>query len=147
MANWSTHVADNRAIPVDDACADLAIEGWSFGHTVSWEPESWRQEIGKMIAEMLRVLRPGGTAIVIETLGTGNTSPGIPTDGLGAYYAWLEWEHGFAGRWVRTDIAFRSVEEAERLTRFFFGDWLAGRVLRENMATVPECTGLWWRRK
>ncbi|NJL56820.1 hypothetical protein HC928_17975, partial [bacterium] len=78
-----------------------------------------------MLAEMVRVTRPDGTLIILETLGTGSEIPTPPTAGLDAYYAWLEETHGFTRTWIRTDYEFASVGEAEHLTRFFFGDVLA----------------------
>jgi hypothetical protein len=93
---------------------------------------------------MKRVLRPGGTVIILETLGTGCESPHPPSDALAAYYALLEEEHGFSATWIRTDYRFASLSEAEDLTRFFFGDGLADRVAREGLVTLPECTGIWW---
>lgn len=146
LANWRTAVADNRAIPARDQSADLAIEGWSFGHLTGWYPDTWRDEVGTAVGEMQRVLRPGGTAVVIETLGTGREMPAPPSDGLGAFYEWLESEQDFSATWIRTDYRFESLAEAESLTRFFFGDELADEVVRNEWVTLPECTGIWWRR-
>lgn len=143
--NWTLGVADNRRLPVEDRVADLAIAGWSFGHTVGWFPDTWRAEIGHMLAEMRRVLRPGGAAVILETLGTGRETPHPPHAGLAAYYRWLEGEQGFHATWIRTDYEFASPDEADELTRFFFGDELADRVRREDLTIVPECTGLWIR--
>jgi hypothetical protein len=95
---------------------------------------------------MTRALRPGGAAVVIETLGTGATEPAPPNPELAEYYAWLEAEHGFARRALRTDYAFASVEEAAELTGFFFGADFAARVRRDRTSRVPECTGLWHKR-
>jgi ubiquinone/menaquinone biosynthesis C-methylase UbiE len=145
LTNWQTEVADNRALPAESGSADLAIEGWSFGHYCGWYPENWREEIGKALAEMGRVLRPGGTAILLETMGTGRETPQPPTDGLAEFYAWLEHEQGFHTTSIRTDYQFASLEEAERLTRFFFGDELADTVVRQNWIVLPECTGVWWK--
>jgi ubiquinone/menaquinone biosynthesis C-methylase UbiE len=142
--NWRVVVADNRRLPVADQAADLSIAGWSLGHSTSWYAEEWRAEIEQALAQMKRVLRPGGTAIVLETLGTGWENPRPPTDALAAYYALLEEEHGFSATWMRTDYRFASSSEAEDLTRFFFGDGLADRVAREDLVIVPECTGMWW---
>ncbi len=144
-ANWALAAADNRRLPLPPACADLAVEGWSFAHAVGWYPDTWREEVGAMLAEMRRVLRPGGTAMLLETLGTGHKRPTPPTEGLAALYRWLEQEQGFQSTWIRTDYYFNSSEEAERLTRFFFGDALADRVLAEQQVMLPECTGIWWR--
>ena len=143
--NWKVGVADNRRLPVADGVADLSIAGWSFGHSVSWYPDTWRAEIGGMLAEMRRVLRPGGTMVILETLGTGRETPQPPHAGLAAYYSWLEHEQGFHREWLRTDYEFASLDEADELTRFFFGDELADRVRREGLVRLPECTGLWWK--
>jgi len=138
-------VADNRALPVRAGVADLAIEGWSVSHMVDWHPSSWREEAGRALAEMRRVLAPGGTAIAIETLGTGFTTPTPPSAELAAYYEWLE-AQGFTRTWCRTDYVFESVAEAESLARPFFGDALADRIARERLTELPECTGIWWWR-
>ena len=143
--NWLLAVADNRCLPAPDGSADMCLAGWSLGHATGWYPDSWRQVIRLAVAQMIRVLRPGGTAIILETLGTGREMPEPPTDALAEYYRLLEEEYDFRSRWIRTDYRFESVEEAERLTRFFFSDALADRVARERLAILPECTGVWYR--
>lgn len=135
--------ADNRHLPIASQTADLAIVGWSLGHFVGWYAD-WRDQIGQALAEMKRVLRPSGTIIILETLGTGRETPQPPHEGLAAYYAWLQNEHSFAATWIRTDYRFASVNEADRLTRFFFGDELADWIRRDNITVLPECTGIWW---
>jgi ubiquinone/menaquinone biosynthesis C-methylase UbiE len=145
LRNWRLAVADNRRLPLAARRADLALAGWSFGHSCGWHPASWRAEIDLALGEMRRVLQPGGVAVVLETLGTGRSTPAPPSPALAEYYAWLEREHGFAREWIRTDYRFASPEEAEALTRFFFGAELAERVARERLTILPECTGLWWR--
>lgn len=145
-ANWELGVADNKRLPVEAGAADIAIAGWTFGHALDWFADAWRDEIGAGIDEMARVLRPGGTAIILETMTTGSETPGPPTEGLATYYRWLEAERGFSSKTIRTDYRFESLEEADRLTRFFFGDELADRVRRENWVILPENTGIWWRR-
>jgi hypothetical protein len=82
-------------------------------------------------------------AMILETLGTGSETPSPPTHGLATYYAWLEEEHGFTRTWLRTDYKFATLDEADMLTRFFFGDELADRVRREALVILPECTGIW----
>ncbi|MCP4427844.1 MAG: class I SAM-dependent methyltransferase [Chloroflexi bacterium] len=142
----SVHLAaaDNRHLPIAAQTADLALAGWSLGHFVGWHPQDWREQIGQALAEMKRVLRPGGTLILIETLGTGRETPQPPHNELAAYYRWLEDELGFSTTWIRTDYRFASVDEADILTRFFFGDELADRIRRQQITLLPECTGLWW---
>ncbi len=143
VTNWQTATAINTAIPAEDSSADLAVEGWSFGHTMSWKPDSWHQEIDQALAEMRRVLRPGGTIILLETLGTGYETPHIPSEGLARLYTYWEQDCGFMPSWIRTDYRFESVAEAEELTRFFFGDELGDRVVSEQLTILPECTGIW----
>lgn len=142
----SLNIADNHHLPVPSGWADVAIEGWSFGHATGWYPDRWRDEINMALAEMRRVTRPGGAMILLETLGTGSENPAPPNDALAEFYTWLEDEKGFIREAVRTDYQFESVDEADRLTRFFFGDDLADRIRRENITRLPENTGIWSRR-
>lgn len=144
-ATWA--VADNRALPVRQGWADISIEGWSISHSTDWYPDRWRAEARRAIDEMLRVLKPGGVAVAIETLGTGFEEPTPPSPILAEYYDWLERDRGFTRTWCRTDYRFESVEEAESLARFFFGEELADRIARERLTELAECTGVWWRRK
>ena len=147
LHNWRVEVADNASLPVPDGSADLAVAGWTYGHQTVWKERGWRAPIEQAVGEMLRVLRPGGTAIVIETLGTGHTSPFDPPTELGRYYALLSEELGFASTWIRTDYEFGSTEDGVRLLRFFFGDEKADALARSGGRVLPECTGLWWRTK
>jgi ubiquinone/menaquinone biosynthesis C-methylase UbiE len=135
-------VADNRALPLLDRAADIVISGWSICYLVTWNQDTWKIELGKGLAEMRRLVRPGGTVIILETLGTGAEEP-EPPDNLRHYFAELE-RQGFQSSWIRTDYRFASLDEAERLVRFFFGDSLADRVVSEKLVILPECTGIWW---
>ena len=137
--------ADARALPVRSGWADVALAGWVFGHLRSWQPERWRDEVARGLGELDRALRPGGTLILIETLGTGEERPSPPSAALAEYYAWLEQAQGMRSTSLRTDYRFADVETAARATGLFFGEAFAARVRRESWARVPECTGLWWR--
>ena len=138
--------ADVLALPVRAGWADVAIAGWALGHLRSWCADSWRKTIARALAEMDRALRPGGTLIVIETLGTGEERPRPPSPELAEYYAWLEGEQGMERLAIRTDYRFPDAAAAARATGFFFGGEFAARVQREGWSRIPECTGLWWRR-
>jgi ubiquinone/menaquinone biosynthesis C-methylase UbiE len=142
-APWELHEADARDLPVGDGWADVALAGWVFGHFREWMPDDWQAQVGRALAEMRRTLRPGGALIVIETLGTGREEPAAPTAGLDEYFTWLEREHGFERRAIRTDYQFPDVESAAAVTGFFFGDDFAALVRRRGWSRVPECTGLW----
>lgn len=145
--NWALSAGDNGQMPVKSGVADIALQGWSFGHATGWHPASWRGVIDGYIREMMRVLKNDGTAIMIETMGTGVETATPPNDDLAEYYAHLTHNHGFQYRWIRTDYKFADIEEAERLNRFFFGDELGDRVKQENWVIMPECTGVWWKSK
>lgn len=145
LDNWEFTAADNREIPMPDNCADLVISGWSIGYFASWKNEDWKKDTKKAVDEMERILRPGGSALIIETLGTGHEKPIEPTKELSDYYSYLENELGFSRSWIRTDYKFGSVDDAEKTVRAFFGDEL-GNYLRDNKtAVLPECTGMWSR--
>jgi len=144
LQNWRVGVADHRELPLENQVADVVIAGWSIVYAAIWCDGTWQEELGKALAEMKRVLRPGGTIIILETLGTGYETPQPPEE-LKAYFAYLE-EHGFSSTWIRTDYRFESLAEAEGLARFFFGDELAAKVVKNNWVILPECTGIWWLR-
>jgi ubiquinone/menaquinone biosynthesis C-methylase UbiE len=139
--------ADNDAIPLPNGSADAVIEGWSFGHTVTRTEAGWKDRAEVLLAEAARLLRPGGTMIIIETLGTGARIPSPPGTILPRYYAWLEQERGFTARWIRTDYLFESLDKARELVEFFFGSMVPHEIRPDGTVLVPECTGLWWRRK
>ncbi|MFN8387558.1 MAG: hypothetical protein U0X92_14225 [Anaerolineales bacterium] len=91
---------------------------------------------------MKRVLRSDGMIILFESLGTGKESP-IRLEHVESTYQWLD-ANGFQGKWIRTDYKFESLEEAEELSRFFFGDELGEKVRQNEWIVLPECTGVWW---
>ena len=144
LSNWQVEVADHRSIPVPDHSADLAVSGWSVAYLYVWNPETWRSELEKWLGEMKRILRPGSFIVLFESLGTGNELP-IKLEHLKEYYPWLD-EVGFQNKWIRTDYKFDSIDEAEELSRFFFGNELGDKVRKNNWVILPECTGVWWKR-
>lgn len=144
--NWWLAVADNRSLPLPSGRADLSIEGWSFGHATKWNPDGWRADVSAMVAEMSRVLRPGGMSVVIESLGTNVTEASAPTPALEEFYQTLETD-GFERTVVSTDYLFESVDQAVELMGFFFGDAMGASVRAQNSPRVTEFTGLWTRRR
>ncbi|SFM05737.1 Methyltransferase domain-containing protein [Paenibacillus sp. 1_12] len=142
LTNWRTQAADHRRLPLEDQSVDLIVSGWSICYLGSTNVSNWQQNIHQVMSEIRRVLRPDGTAIIFETLGTGYETPTAP-DFLQPYYAMLEKEYGFSRQWIRTDYTFDHLQQAERLTRFFFGDALAEKVIEHNLIRLPECAGIW----
>ena len=143
LSNWQVDVADHRRLPVPDHSADLAVSGWSVSYLAVWDQENGTGELDKWLEEMKRVLRSGGTIILLESLGTGNETP-IRLEHVESTYRWLD-AHGFESKWIRTDYRFESVDEAAELAGFFFGEEMAKQIRRNGSVILPECTGVWWR--
>jgi SAM-dependent methyltransferase len=145
LHNWTVRVADHRALPVADHSADLVVSGWSLCYLCSSNIPNWYDNFRKIMTEIRRVLRHGGMVVIFETGGTGSETP-VPPDFLTGYFKLLESDYGFSHRWIRTDYTFEDPFEAERLTRFFFGDQLADHIADRRLTYVPECAGVWWLR-
>jgi ubiquinone/menaquinone biosynthesis C-methylase UbiE len=144
LRNWTAAVADHRAIPLPTAWADAIVSGWSVCYLAVWHPEDWQAEVERGLGEMRRVLRPGGLLILLETLGTGAETPD-PPEQMHAYLGYLE-TAGFRRTWIRTDYHFENRPQAERLTRFFFGEAMLEKLVeRPEGVFLPECTGIWCR--
>ncbi len=135
--------ADHRALPVAANSSTLIAAGWSVCYLVSWYADTWQKELELALAEMQRVLRPGGLVVLIETQGTGKQQPDPPQH-LVPYYTYLR-QIGFESTWIRTDYRFDSFKEAETLTRFFFGEEMLKEINGDSIAFLPECTGIWWK--
>lgn len=134
-------------LPFGPAGFDITLAGWAVGHLTAWAAGCWPPAAGKVIGEMARVTRPGGVLLIMETLGTGRTTPAAPNPALADYYAWLEGHHGFNRVEIATDYQFNDLAEAVALTGFFFGPEMAERVQTRRWIRVPEWTGIWWRNR
>ena len=143
LSNWEVGLADHRQIPVPDSSADLVISGWSFCYLSVWGEEAWLSALEAGLREIKRIFRPGGTALIIESLGTGNESP-HPPEHLRRYFDWLT-KAGFERAWIRTDYHFETLDEAVELSTFFFGEEMGQNVRKNNWQILPECTGIWWK--
>lgn len=146
LANAHLALADNRRLPLPAGWADLAVEGWSFLHLKVWQPDSWQAETGQAIGEMRRVTRPGGSLVLIETLGTGQAEP-VVAEVFQPFFSFLEQDWGFARTWVRTDYRFESRQAAHLALEEAFGkETLRALTHTPQGWLLPECTGVWWRR-
>ncbi|MFL7837790.1 MAG: class I SAM-dependent DNA methyltransferase [Candidatus Promineifilaceae bacterium] len=140
--NWALAAAGHAHLPLPDKTADLIISGWSLCYLALDQPRPWRDPLHGVIGRFQQLLRQNGIIIILDTQGTGFTTP-HPPDDLRDYFDFLG-ELGFQSRWIRTDYEFSSVQEAEELTRFFFGEELANQVVEAGSVILPECTGIWW---
>ena len=145
--NVSLAAAENLSVPLPDGSADVVIEGWSFGHGITSAGAAWKTAAERLWGETMRLLAAGGTAILIETLGTGFRTPTPPGELLAAFYAWLEREQGCEKKCIRTDYLFESLAKARELVEFFFGAMVDHEIVPSGQVVVPECTGIWWRKK
>lgn len=143
LAHWRCAAADNRQLPLPDRSADLVVSGWSVCYLASRNATDHEANLARVLEEYKRILRPGGTIILFETMGTGTAAPS-PPDFLLPYYEALTGIYGFQHRTVRLDYTFDSVEQAVELSRFFFGEELARQVERERWTSLPEYAGVWW---
>ncbi|MBM3138153.1 MAG: methyltransferase domain-containing protein [Chloroflexi bacterium] len=138
-------VSDMRNSPFPNSSADLVIAGWSFCYLAVWGGDKWQQEVDRGFDEAMRLLKPGGTIILIESFGTGAEDPNPPPH-LANYLAYLT-NKGFQSNWFRTDYRFSSVEEADEISSFFFGEEMSQKI-RQNLWTIlPECTAIFWLKK
>ena len=144
LSNWQVDVADHRQLPVTNYSVDLVVSGWSVSYLAVWNNEHQTNELDVWLVEVQRVVRKGGWVVLFESLGTGNESP-IRLEHVESTYQWLD-KNGFQNNWIRTDYKFKSVDEAEELSRFFFGDELGDKVRENKWVILPECTGVWWRK-
>ena len=155
------HVADLRALPIASGSVDLVVAGWAVSYLKSEHEEwyadgssggPWREEVDAALAEFDRVLAPGGTLILFETMGTAIEAS--QRSGSWLYRHYRE-RAGLSERSIRTDYRFPSKREALATLHFFFGKGVASRAAKLLAATpdegeactVPEVTGMWWRRK
>lgn len=142
--NWRTAEGSHLRIPAPDASTDLVVSGWSIAYSANVEADPDGSALAAILGEIRRVLRPGGTAIIFETMGTGFAEPN-PPEFLLPYYHALEHIHGFSHECFPFDYTFADTAEAERLARFFFGDETGDKVAASGSRVVPEFAGVWHR--
>ena len=136
-------VADNLDLPILPEKADVFIEGWSWGHAVVDGPGDIEAIAEALFAQVRKNLVPGGSVVLIETLGTNSPSPAAPHPRLAEFYQVLQSRFGLRQTAISTDYRFPSVAEAAEVLGFFFGDAMAQAVRANDSAIIPEWTGVW----
>jgi ubiquinone/menaquinone biosynthesis C-methylase UbiE len=149
LSRWKDKLSfepcDNRELHTLDIKGDFVVEGWSFGHSVDPDPERLEASVRYLVESSARLLNPGGKIIILETLGTQTGKPFAPAPFLESFYNLLERAHGFTKEVIATDYRFDSLDEAARITGFFFGDAMRLRILEKGSPVVGEYTGVWYR--
>lgn len=137
--------ADMRHNPLPAECADIVIAGWSFCYLAVWGGDHWQGEVNLGISEAMRLLKPGGHLILLESFGTGTEQPEPPAH-LVNYLGYLS-QKGFISSWFRTDYRFPSIDEADEVASFFFGQEMSDKIRRHHWTILPECTAIFWLKK
>ena len=103
---------DAEHLPFATASFDAAYATWAYFFSRDWSPEPG-------IAELHRVVKPGGSLLVVDNLGDDEfcalASAEITADP--AYWA----RQGFRCRTIETTFAFESMADARSLLGFYFG--------------------------
>lgn len=155
LSRWADRMmlreACHESLPVDRASADVYIEGWALGHAVldaaagaTEVSRAVTERVDVLVTEARRVTRPGGTMIIIESLGTNVGTPAPPLPELALFYHLLEARYGFSREEIRTDFRFSSPAKAAELCGYFFGTRMGREIGAAGRAVVPEYTGVWW---
>lgn len=143
--NLLVAVSDMRCSPYPDASADMVIAGWSFCYLAVWGGSMWQQEVDSGMNEAMRLLKPGGVLILLESFGTGTENPKPPLH-LNDYLEYLA-KKGLGSDWFRTDYRFSSVEEADEISSFFFNEEMSRKIRQNQWTILPECTAIFWLQK
>jgi ubiquinone/menaquinone biosynthesis C-methylase UbiE len=141
---FTTHVSDIGEVPADDKSFDIVFAGWAL-ISKAFRGNPWQKDVKESLEEMIRVTRPGGVIILVESLGTGQENPHPPNDRFADYFELLEKQEGFEKISIRTDYKFTSLEEKEKLLSFFFDKEMLDAGTQNNSLVYPECTGIWWK--
>ena len=130
-----------QALPLPDASVDLAHARWAYFFGPGCEPG---------LAELARVLRPGGTAFVIDNDASRSTfgawfRRSLPHhDPVAVERFWTR--QGWTRERIDTRWAFDSRERFESVVRIEFPPTIADGILAEHEGTgVDYAVNLWWR--
>jgi SAM-dependent methyltransferase len=131
-----------QSLPLADGSADIAHARWAYFFGAGCEPG---------LAELERVLRPGGTAYVIDNDATRSTfgrwfARAYPSyDPLAVERFWVRQGWSRERLTIRWDFTTR--EDFEAVVRIEFPETAAEGILAEHEGTgVDYAVNLWWRR-
>lgn len=143
LENITVHEAGAAELPLPDDSVDIAHARWAYFFGPGCEPG---------LAELDRVLRPGGTAFVIDNDPTTSTFgdwfrrgfPGVDPAVVEAFWR----EQGWSRERLLIDWRFESREDFEAVVRIELPTAVADAVLDEHPRTtsVDYAVNLWWKR-
>lgn len=136
-------VLDNLDIIKLKSKADIILEGWSFGHTVTENSTTLEDTVEKLISGCIGKLKEEGILAIIETLSTNFNKPKAPSEDLLNFYSLLENKYGFSKKEIKTDYQFKTNKEARRIAGYFFGDAFEKSLSFETEGIIKEFTGVW----
>ncbi|MGI8646001.1 MAG: class I SAM-dependent methyltransferase [Nocardioides sp.] len=143
LDNVTVLVGSAQAVPLPDASVDVVQVRWAYFFGPGCEPG---------LRELRRVVRRGGTAVVIDNDGSRSTfgrwfrrgNPHLPAPELIERF----WS---ARGWTRVPVdirwAFATRADFESVVRIEFDTPTASAIIAEHAGTeVDYAVNLWWRR-
>lgn len=131
-----------QSLPLPPASVDVVHARWAYFFGPGCEPG---------LAEVRRVLRRGGTAVVIDNDATTSTFGRWFRSGYPTVDPWAVERFWSSQGWQRVQVTTRwqldSREAFEAVVGIEFDPATAGRILAEHSGTgVDYAVNLWWRR-
>ncbi len=108
---WVKGIA--QALPFEESTFDAAYATWAFFFADV-------PDIDKGLNELNRVVKKGGKLIIVDNAGEDEFS-WLAGKSMGSNPDWWR-DRGFEQTLIHTSFRFDSLEEANRLLRFYFGD-------------------------
>jgi SAM-dependent methyltransferase len=119
-------------LPFADSSFDGAYATWAYFFSRGWDPTPG-------IAELDRVVRPGGSLAIVDNLGGDDFAAMTDADISADPGFWTT--QGFVCEPIDTAFRFDDLDEARRLLGFFFGE----RGVRGAALEVPFRVGVFHR--